>query len=268
MVLGGLTSYFLEQQDIFSTVQAGFRPGRLTVDQVLLSQSIADSFHQSKPGARTVLATVDFAKAFDSVWPFCPFLSLDLSLCFVEWIRSYLSDRRSKVRICNSYSRSFRLRRKVPQGSVLGPVLFSLYINDLPIFHPTCVKTSFYADDLAIWASSPSVECATSIVQAALNRLVEWSSKWRLPLNPFKCETSFFSLDPYQSRIQPSLYILNTPLKFNPHPTFLWCNLRPHSLFQTTCPILTEKVSQPIPCFPLYRLCLLGSIKRILMYLI
>ena len=55
----------------------------------------------------------------------------------------------------------------------------------------------------------------------ALNRLVEWSSKWRLPLNPLKCKTSFFSLDPYQSRIQPSLYILNTPLKFNPHSTFL-----------------------------------------------
>ena len=51
-----------------------------------------------------------------------------------------------------------------------------------------------------------SVACATSIVQAALNRLVEWSSKWRLPLNPLKCETSFFSLDPYQSRIQPSVH--------------------------------------------------------------
>ena len=106
-----------------------------------------------------------------------------------------------------------------PQGSVLGPVLFSLYVNDLPTFLPTSVKTSLYADDLAIWASSPSVEYATSTVQAALNRLVEWSAKWRL--NPLKCKTYFFSLDPYQSRIQPSLYILNTLLKFNPYPTFL-----------------------------------------------
>ena len=219
MVLGRLT-YFLKQQDILSPVQAGFRPGRSTVDQVLLlSQSIADFFHQSKPGARTVLATVDFAKAFDSIWHsalLSKFLSLDLPLCFVEWIRSYL-----KVRICNSYSRPFRLRRGVPQGSVLGPDLFSLYINDLPTFLPTSVKTSLYADDLAIWASSPSVECAASIVQAARNRLVEWSSKWRLSLNPLKSETSFFSLDPYQSRMQPSLYILHTPLEFNPHPTFL-----------------------------------------------
>ena len=218
-------TYFFEQQDILSPVQAGFRPGRSTVDQVLLlSQSIADFFYQSKPGARTVHATVDFAKAFDSVWHsalLSKLLSLDLPLCFVEWIRSYLSDHCSKVRICNSYSRPFRLRRGVPQGSVLGPVLFSLYINDLPTFLPASVKTSLYADDLAIWASSPSVECATSVVQAALNRLVEWFSQWRLPLNSLKYETSFFSLDPYQSRIQPSLHILNTPLKFNPHPTFL-----------------------------------------------
>ena len=88
-------------------------------------------------------------------------------------------------------------------------------------FPPTSVKTSLYADDLAIWASSTSVECATFIVQAALNKLVEWSSKWRLALNPLKCKTSFFSLDPYQSGIQLSLYILNTPLKFNSHPTFI-----------------------------------------------
>ena len=89
MVLGRLT-YFFEQQNILSPVQAGFRPGRSTVDQILLlSQSIADSFHQSKPGARTVLATVDFAKAFDSVWHsalLSKLLSLDLPLSFVEWI--------------------------------------------------------------------------------------------------------------------------------------------------------------------------------------
>ena len=49
----------------------------------------------------------------------------------------------------------------------------------------------------------------------------ELDNKKSFSLNPHKCETSFFSLDPYQSRIQPSLYILNTPLKFNPHSTFL-----------------------------------------------
>ena len=76
-------------------------------------------------------------------------------------------------------------------------------------------------DDHAIWASSPSVEFATSTLQAALNKLVEWSSKWHLSLNPLKCESSFFSLDPYQSCVKPSLSILNTPLNFNSYLTFL-----------------------------------------------
>ena len=197
MVLGRLT-FFLEYHSILSAVQPFFGPGRSTVDQILLSLSIADSFHQSKPGTCTVLTTVDFVKAFDSVWHsalLCKLLFLVFSLCFIEWIRFYLSDRRLKVPICNSYNRPFRLRRGVPQGLALGPVLFSLFINDLPAF-PTSAKVSLYADDLAIWASSLSVDCATSTVQAALNKLVELSSKWLLPLNPLKCESSFLNLDP------------------------------------------------------------------------
>ena len=112
-------------------MKASFIPGRSTVDQVfLLSQSIVDSFHQSKPGARIVLAIADFAKAFDSVWHsafLSKLLSLDLPLCFAEWIRSYLSDRRLKVRICNSYNRPFRLRKKVPKVQFLDQ-FSSLYI--------------------------------------------------------------------------------------------------------------------------------------------
>ena len=61
--------FFLESNSIFSPRQAGFRPGRSTLDQILyLSQSISDGFNKPRPGSRTILSTIDFSKAFDSVW--------------------------------------------------------------------------------------------------------------------------------------------------------------------------------------------------------
>ena len=133
----------------------------------------------------------------------------------------YLSDHRSKVRIYNSHSCPFRLCRDVSQSTILKPVFFSLLVSDLPASLPSTVKDSFYADDLAIWAYSPNVEWATAAVQTALNKMVEWSSKWHLTLNPLKCESFFFSLNPYQYISNPFYQFSNTPLNFSPNPTFL-----------------------------------------------
>ena len=151
--------FFLESNSILSPRQAGFRPGRSTLDQILyLSQSISDGFNKSRPGSRTILSTIDFSKAFDSVWHpalFHKLISAGLPPCFRRWTQSFLFDRRACVVYQNHKSRSFRVRRGVPQGSILGPVLFSLFINDLPASLPFSVSCSLYADDLAIWSSSP-----------------------------------------------------------------------------------------------------------------
>ena len=217
--------FFLESNSILSPRQAGFRPGRSTLDQILyLSQSISDGFNKPRPGSRTILSTIDFSKAFDSVWHpalFHKLISAGLPPCFARWTQSFLSDRRASVVFQNHKSRSFRVRRGVPQGSVLGPVLFSLFINDLPASLPSSVSCSLYADDLAIWSSSPSVPTAVEATQGALFRLERWSEYWCLPLNPSKCEASFFSVDPHQANLQPNLLLLGSRLRFNPTPTFL-----------------------------------------------
>ena len=120
----------------------------------------------------------------------------------------------------NHKSRSFRVRRGVPQGSVLSPVLFSLFINDLSVFPPSSASSFLYADDLAIWSSSPSVPTVVEATQGALFRLERWSEYWCLPLNPRKCE-AFFSVDPHQANLQPNLLLLGSRLRFDPTPTFL-----------------------------------------------
>ena len=123
----------------------------------------------------------------------------------------------------NHKSRSFCVRRGVPQGSILGPALFSLFINDHPASLSSSVSCSLYADDLAIWSSSPLVPTAVEATQGALFRLERWSEYWCLPLNLSKCE--IFSVEPHQANLQPNLLLLGSCLHFNPTPTFLGVTL-------------------------------------------
>ena len=149
MILSRLT-FHLESNHLLSTCQAGFRPGRSRLDQILtLSQSVWDGFQKKKPPDRTILASVDFSKAFDSVWHSALFHKL--SPCFVLWVRSFLSDRRAKVQVGGSHSRSFRIRCGVPQGSVLGSVLFILFVDDITKDLPRGAHASLYADDLVLF---------------------------------------------------------------------------------------------------------------------
>ena len=200
--------FFLESISILYPHQAGFRLKRSTLDQILfLSQSILDGFNKPRPGSRTILSTIDFSKSVDSVWHaalFHKLISAGPFPCFARCNQSFLSDRRACVVFQNHKSRSFRVRRGVLQGSVLGPVLFSFFINDLPASLPSSVSCSFYADDLAIWSSSPSVPTAVYATQGALFRLERWSEYWCLPLNRSKCEASLFSVDPTRLTSSPT----------------------------------------------------------------
>ena len=121
----------------------------------------------------------------------------------------------------NHKSRSFHIHRDVQQGSVLDRVLFFLFINDLPAYLPSFVSSSLYPGDLAIWSPSPSVPTAVETIQGALFRSERWSEYWCFPLNPSKCEASFFLVDPHQVNFQPNLLLLNYRLRFDPTPTFL-----------------------------------------------
>ena len=91
----------------------------------------------------------------------------------------------------NHKSRFFRVNRGVSQEFILGPVLFSLFINDLPASLLSSLGCSLYADDVVIWFSFLSVPAAMEATQGALIRLELWFEYWCLSLNSSKCKASF-----------------------------------------------------------------------------
>ena len=148
--------FFLESNSILSPRQAGFRPGRSTLDQILfLSQSISDGFNKPRPGSRTILSTTDFSKVFDSVWHptlFHKLISAGLPPYFARWTQSFLCDKRACVVYQNHKSRYFRVRRGVSQGSVLGPD-FSLFSS--MIFLLLCLLPSAALFTITTWPFGP-----------------------------------------------------------------------------------------------------------------
>ena len=164
--------FFLVSNSIFSLRQSGYCPERSTLDQILFfAQSISDGFYKRKSGYQTILATIDFSKAFDSLWHpalFHKINSIDFHPCFARWTRSFLSDRCACVVFQNHKSHFFQILRGVPQGSVLGPVFLIFFINNLPVSLPSFVSCSYYANDLAISSSFPSVPATVEAAQGAL----------------------------------------------------------------------------------------------------
>ena len=213
-----------ETHDWWSPDQAGFRSMRSCEDQVLrLTQSISNGF-QSRPAQRTVLALLDFSKAFDTVWRdrlFEILLDTGVPIPMVRWIRGFLSDRSASVRLNGIAGNTMKLSQGVPQGSVISPLLFLFYINGIRSIAPTGVKVSMYADDIAVWAQDPNKVIAQEAVQDTVNLFGRWSQDHRLMLNPTKCEAAFFSTDTKEANWTPTISLNGQEFKFNRTPVFL-----------------------------------------------
>lgn len=130
---------------------------------------------------------IDFSKAFDKV-PHRRLLwklrNLGIEGKVFSWISDFLQGRSMSVQVNEALSDPAPVLSGVPQGSVLGPELFKMYINDLPSeLQADCL---LYADDVKMWAAVCSTEDADQL-QSSLDRLHQWSLDWLLPVNKEKC---------------------------------------------------------------------------------
>ena len=218
-------SYLAESNGWWSEDQAGFRCMRSYEDQVLrLSQSITDAF-QECPASRTVLALLDFSKAYHTVWRerlLEIILNKGAPLLMIRWSKGFLSERKASVRLENILGRSFKLHQGVPQGAVFSPLLFLFYIDGIRGVASEGVKVSMYAYDISVWAQSRDKNAALSKVQEVITNFGIWRQEHKLTLNSYKCETSFYSTDTKEAGWCPEVRLNGVTLPINRTPKFLF----------------------------------------------
>ena len=136
----------------------------------------------------TDVAYLDFRKAFDAV----PHKRLLFKLSkygikgeLLSWIKDFLSERSQFVKINNAKSSTCPVTSGVPQGSVLGPMLFVYFINDLP---DVCtVPTKIYADDTKAFSQIKTDE-DRAMLQHSIDQMYRWTQEWQLLFNQTKCK--------------------------------------------------------------------------------
>lgn len=174
----------IEEREIIPNHQFGFRSQHSTIDQVHRITNIIEKSLEEKNICAALF--LDVAQAFDKVWHegLIHKLKRFLPKQYTDILQSYISERYFRVKQEEAYSDLKEIKAGVPQGSVLGPVLYLLYTCDIPELEDDTLAT--FADDTAVLALGKSNEEATNKLQTAAHRIYDWTKRWKIKLNETK----------------------------------------------------------------------------------
>ena len=188
----------LRRNNVISEFQSGFTPGDSTIYQLT---HITDKIFKAVDEFEEVLACfLDLTRAFDTVWRKGLLYKLDkigirdnneIGNKLFSWFKSYLSDRAHRVSVDGVLSDIAYTNAGVPQGSVLGPLLFLIYINDICLDVQSNIF--LFADDTSIFRSGKNIEELASGINSDLNLISLWAKKWKIQINPDKTVGMLFS---------------------------------------------------------------------------
>ena len=211
---------FMESNQSLYEMQYGFRKGRSCEHALLTAQSaILNSLNRKEIA---LLLLIDFSKAFDMVEHGILLNKLDhygIRGIAHDWLKSYLSNRDQFVNINGTNSTKKSLKFGVPQGSILGPLLFIIYINDIPEIN-RLVKFILYADDANIIITGKTIQEINQQFNELSKTLVNWVGNNGLLLNIKKTKYMIFS----KHKIDTSLFvpqILDRPIERETTTKFL-----------------------------------------------
>ena len=178
-------SEHLVKHSLIRPSQHGFMAGRSCLTNLLdFMEKVTEALDKSNA---VDIIYLDFAKAFDSVPHQRLFQKLEshgIGENISKWIRNWLTARRQKVSVKGQYSEWENVVSGVPQGSVLGPILFLIYINDID--EGIISKLGKFADDTKLCSSGINNEDVESL-QQDLDRIFQWSLEWQMQFNVNKC---------------------------------------------------------------------------------
>jgi hypothetical protein len=197
----------LEARNYFSPKQFGFRSSRSTCDLLaILTQKWSDALDQK---GSVLLVTLDIAKAFDRVWHAglkCKLPSFGVRDKLYSWLCNYLDGRNQSAILDGCLSCQLPISAGVPQGSVLGPTLFLMFINDIG---SKCVNPLYlFADDNSLYRiihNDETLDDATTKLQTDLDSLAKWTHDWNARFNPSKCEVLLITKKRHVESLKPLL---------------------------------------------------------------
>lgn len=175
---------------LYSDCQHGFRQGRSCMTQLLeVMEDFTKMFDDKEPFDVVYL---DFRKAFDSV-PHERLLEklkgYGITGNVISWVRAFLTGRIQRVKVGEEMSDNAPVLSGIPQGSILGPILFTLFINDLPNSVSSVCK--IFADDTKLY----NVAKNSDLLQNDIDNLIDWSDTWDLHFNAGKCKVIHFGIN-------------------------------------------------------------------------
>jgi hypothetical protein len=249
-LLEHIVLHFLNEKldNILHNRQHGFRKGMSCETQLCATfHDLAKTVESSKTTHALIL---DFKKAFDKVPHSLLLQKLQripgLHPQLANWIQDFLTERTQRVVVKGTYSGITSVTSGVPQGSVLGPTLFLLYINDLPA-NITC-NISLYADDTLLYQHVNN-DLESTAFQNNINEVYKWSQKWKMPFNISKCHVITFG----NYSIHPTYYLGSAIIPWAEQTKYLGVIFQSNLRFDDHIKEKTEKAGK-----------ILGAIKYLL----
>ena len=213
---------YLEENNLICLQQSGFRTHRRTADNlVFMTQKISETFNRKK---KVCSLFFDISQAFDKTWHngiLYKMSQLKVPLYIFEWVREFLNNRKFFVKVNDYSSAQGDIQSVVPQGAVISPLLFTIFINDIPKLNSKNNSYSLlFADDLVSFFIFKKYGKIVTLINYYLKKIEAWLVKWKMKMAPEKCSHTIFSENPGKNQ-SLTLKLFGKNIPYEKKPLFL-----------------------------------------------